>query len=367
MKKISKHRDNTCESNVLKEKKEKGQFYTTNYNYILNGFGFPVNQKDKKIIEPFAGRGDLINWIKEYHIKIPIEAYDIDPKNQHIIHQDTLINPPDYTESWIITNPPYLAKNKTKEKDIFDKYSLNDLYKCFIKSICMSDNQCLGGIIIIPAGFFFGTRKSDCGIRNEFMSIYKIIKIKYFEETVFSDTTTTVVAISFEKSDTLLKSQLVEWCFLPTGNIKLLNMDSDNDWVIGGEIYNLPTDSKIKIKRYIEGIPLKKGDYLTSLTLNALDNGKDKYIKLEFIPNYIYPAKNSSRTYATIITNGVELNSYEQEQLADSFNNFLNSKRKEYNSLFLPQYRESKEYARKRIPFELAYSIINFLLIKNSN
>ena len=60
---------------------------------------------------------------------------------------------------------------------------------------------------------------------------------------------------------------------------------------------------------------------------------------------------------------GLELTEEEQIQIAKIFNNFIENRRKEYWSLFLPQYRESKEYARKRIPFDLAYKIVsNFLL-----
>jgi len=60
---------------------------------------------------------------------------------------------------------------------------------------------------------------------------------------------------------------------------------------------------------------------------------------------------------------GVELNEEDQLQIAKKFNDFIENKRNEYWSLFLPQYRESKEYARKRIPFDLAYKIVcNFLL-----
>jgi len=44
------------------------------------------------------------------------------------------------------------------------------------------------------------------------------------------------------------------------------------------------------------------------------------------------------------------------------FNEYIEQKRSDTWSLFLPQFRESKEYARKRIPFELAYRIICHLI-----
>lgn len=47
-----------------------------------------------------------------------------------------------------------------------------------------------------------------------------------------------------------------------------------------------------------------------------------------------------------------------QQKLVFLFNNFLSKKRKEMFSLFLSQYRE---FARKRISFNLVYDIISHL------
>ena len=113
-------------------KKKLGQFYNTNYDYILQNMKIP--KKVKTIIEPFAGNGDLLNFIKEKD-KYKLECYDIDPKKDFIIERDTIENPPVYKNKFIITNPPYLARNKSKDKHLFDKYNVNDLYKCLIKEI----------------------------------------------------------------------------------------------------------------------------------------------------------------------------------------------------------------------------------------
>jgi hypothetical protein len=335
------------------DKKNKGQFYTVNNEYILEGFSIPSNVR---IVEPFAGKGDLLEWI-EQNSNNSIESYDIDPKLDHIIKRDTLMNPPNYEDSWIVTNPPYLARNKSSSKEVFDKYDTNDLYKCFLYSII----GCRGGIIIIPAGFFLSPRDIDVQCRNEFLSKYRILKVRYFEETVFPDTTTTVVAFSFERSNQ--EEQIVEWVSLPSQESKTFTMSSKNDWIIGGEIYKLPTDSSVKIRRHVSGQPLKDGEQQTFITLNALDSGKQYgRICLEYKGGYVYPAKESSRTYATLCIRGKMLSTQEQITLCSEFNTFIEEKRSETWSLFLPQFRESKEYARKRIPFELVYIIVNYLL-----
>lgn len=336
-------------------KKNRGQFYTTNCEYILDGFSIPSHIKS--IIEPFAGKGDLIDWVKDKNISI--KAYDIEPKKKGITKRDTLKNPPDYTNSFILTNPPYLARNKSNDKEIYDKYITNDLYKCFIKSI----NDCEGGIFIIPASFFFSPRNLDVKCRDEFMKKYKITKIKYFEERVFDDTSTTIVAFSFEKSNEELKSQNVEWVMMPLNKTITFCMNSENDWIVGGEIYKLTIPKDVKVWRHVEGHLLQEGEQQTFITLNALDSGKkDGRINLSYKKGYVYPAKDCSRTYATICISGKTLNENQQQNLCERFNEFLEKKREETWSLFLPQFRESKEYARKRIPFELAYRIILHLL-----
>jgi len=95
-------------------KKKLGQFYTTNYEYILQNMIIPDYVLDKIIIEPFAGNGDLIKFIDDSKYKI--ECYDIDPKKDFIIKKDTLLEPPDYNDKYVITNPPYLARNKSTDK-----------------------------------------------------------------------------------------------------------------------------------------------------------------------------------------------------------------------------------------------------------
>jgi hypothetical protein len=334
-------------------KKERGQFYTANCQYILDDLDRPP--PGVKLIEPFAGKGDLLNWLGE----TSVESYDIEPKRSDIVQRDTLRDPPDYKDAWVITNPPYLARNKSDSKDIFDLYKTNDLYKCFLKSI----ELCAGGILIIPAGFFLSPRDIDVRCRNDFMSRFKILKIRYFEETVFPDTTTTVVAFSFVRSQEILTEQSIEWTILPRKDKKIFKMSKDNDWIIGGEIYKLSVPQNINIRRYVEGKELGPTEQLTHMTLNALDSGKDKgRISLDYTQGYVYPAKDCSRTFATMCLTGINLTHEQQIDLCKRFNEFLETHRKETWSLFLPQYRESKEYARKRIPFELAYTIILHLI-----
>lgn len=344
-------------------KKAKGQFYTVHSEYILQGLLNDTTVKTN-IIEPFAGKGDLVEWMQKKYPNSTVNAYDIDPKAEYIAKRDTLLNPPSYANSFIITNPPYLARNKSTDKTLFDLYDTNDLYKCFIRSLTQQSEPCNGGIFIIPCGFFMTPRDLDVKCRSEFLSKYKIIRINYFEETVFPDTTTTVVAFVFEHSPIPLNEQTIEWVSYPSGTSKMFTIRAIDDWIIGGDIYKLKIPPTIRVRRYVVGQQMKEGEQLTNITLNALDSGSmDGRIKLEYKEGYVYPARDCSRTYATLCIQGIVLTKEKQYELCNKFNEFIEKKREDTWSLFLPQYRESKEYARKRIPFELAYSIVLHLLM----
>lgn len=349
-------------------KQQQGQFYTVNCDYILEGLPIPPPFEGERLIEPFAGKGDLLTWLGTKGT-YSVEAYDIDPKAPGIQQRDTLLHPPDYSGAWVVTNPPYLARNKSEGKTLFDLYETNDLYKCFLLSLCgPSAAPCRGGILILPAGFFLSPRDTDVRCREAFLSRYRLLSVRYFEESVFPDTTTTVVAFAFvAASEGGLTEQEVEWTSLPSGQQRRFTMRAVDDWIIGGDIYRLmgsvASAAPVRVRRYVEGLVLKEGEQLTHMTLCALDSGTmDGRIRLDYTEGYVYTGKESSRSFATLCLLGRSLTAEQQRSVCRRFNTFLEAKREATWSLFLPQYRESKEYARKRIPFELAYTIILWLL-----
>lgn len=189
-------------------KKQLGQYYTKNYEIILNDIHPP---KSQQVIEPFVGDGSLLPFIEKYEPK-SIEMYDIQPTITNpkligkVIVRDTLKNPPELKDKFIITNPPYLARNKSKDKTIFDTYDENDLYKCFIRHVI--NQKPIGGIMIIPVNFWSSMRKSDIIIRKDFVSVFKITRINIFEEQVFNDTTYSVSSFMFLHLNESKKFQL---------------------------------------------------------------------------------------------------------------------------------------------------------------
>ena len=332
------------------KKKRLGQFYTTNCKYILKDLNIPPYIQN--IIEPFAGNGDLLNFVRKKNV----ECYDIDPRHSYIKKRDTLLNPPKYRDKFIITNPPFLARNKSDNKEIFDKYGENDLYKCFLRNLIT--NKSLGGILIIPLNFWCSIRKKDRKLRSDFLKIYNILNLNIFEEQVFNDTKCPISSFDYEIKN---EERLINVNIYP----KLINFEVKltelNNYMIGGEIYNL-----IPNKRYKIGRLTKKGEKSTNIQMKCIDDNKKNKLGLSIVEDgdiYMDGTKdNSSRSYGCLVI--VPCLSLDvQKDLVIRFNKLVEDYREKYYSLFLSNYRESKDICRKRISFDLVYKIVGYLLL----
>lgn len=181
---------------VKKEKRQKGVFLTTNAEKITKGMNIPP---DIPVIEPCVGSGHLLQLVKNGNY---IETYDIrdmSSKNHpNFTIRDILDSPPSYDGKFILANPPYLARNKSDDKTLFDKYNENDLYKCFIRTIIM-DNP-VGGIIIVPLNMWCSIRPSDEKLRKDFISKFDILHFNMFKTQVFDDTSYTICSFQFERT-----------------------------------------------------------------------------------------------------------------------------------------------------------------------
>jgi hypothetical protein len=343
----------------MDNKKKYGQYFTTNYNYILQNFIIPDNIKI--IIEPFAGNCDLLNFIDNKD-RYEINCYDIEPKKDFIIKQDTILEPPlNINKSFILTNPPYLARNKSNDKFLYDKYKTNDLYKCFIQILI--NNSCLGGILILPLNFICSIRKSDIELRKNFLDKYEIIIMNIFEEQVFKDTSYTICSFQFKLKENDNENDNIIRCNIYPSNVNLeIKLNKSNNYTIGGEIYNLNQNKDYKIERATKLSTNK--EFITNILVKCIDDNNLIGLSLtDNIDKYIDNTANlSGRSYAILIIEPL-LTIEKQKELIDKFNSFIQEKRKIYNSLFLTNYRESKNNnARKRISFNLIYEICNYLL-----
>ena len=156
----------------VKEKKQLGQFFTKNSDYILNGLGKFIKGKD--VTDPFAGSGDLILWAKS-NGATNMKGYDVDKKranNKDIFYRDSIKSPQRYR--FVLTNPPYLNVNKADRKvkeDYFKNGEFEDLYQISLFSILDSEE----GIIIVPINFL--SAENSKKIRDIFFSKFEIIEM----------------------------------------------------------------------------------------------------------------------------------------------------------------------------------------------
>jgi hypothetical protein len=193
------------------------------------------------------------------------------------------------------------------------------------------------------------------------------MKVNIFEEDVFDDTSYTVCSFQFTKrkyNKELGDTVTIPAVIFPKKKNIVLRLYKNANWLLGGEIYNLHQNPNITVSRGdIENPPN------TRLLLTAIDSGtRHGRIRLAYIDTNALDAETrshyldtSSRTFA-ILNITPKPSVQMQHRIVLLFNTYLEKMRKRYHSLFLTNYRESKEYARKRISFELAYSIINYIM-----
>ena len=259
--------------NAIIKKRNFGQFFTTNSDYILQGFGDFI--KNKEVSDPFAGNRDLLNWAKNNKCKkfigFDCDKNYIDEKN--VFFNDSINSPKDY--KFVCTNPPYLHKNKAA-KEIKGKFfsgknsQFEDLYQASISSILNCDE----GIIIVPLNFLCAENSKK--IRELFFAKFKIIKLNIFSEQVFDDTTYNVISFYFKRKQKISDKNIIDAVIYPE-NIKIkLTLEKKYGWQFGGDfickIKNIKND--LGVFRLTEDY-LKSGEYEVEI---ALQNIKDKKI-----------------------------------------------------------------------------------------
>lgn len=82
--------------NTVAKKRDLGQFFTTNSDYILQGLNNFV--KNKEITDPFAGNQDLLRWAETNKCK-KIIGFDYDQKyidERNVFFNDSINCPKDY-------------------------------------------------------------------------------------------------------------------------------------------------------------------------------------------------------------------------------------------------------------------------------
>lgn len=317
---------------------EKTKHYTSNYKLICSNL-LKYIPKDAQLIEPFVGSGELLKLLPDRQW----ECYDLEPTIQ-CIKRDTLLDPVDYEGKYIITNPPYLAKNKASDKTLFNKYQLDDLYKIALHTMLKAD----GGIIIIPMNFF--TDENSGKIREEFLNVFDIKEVNVFTQPIFDSTTYSVCSFYFEKKTIFNDKQDIQFNICPEDKHITISLYHKYKYRLGGEVFDLPKENIFG--RLLKGI---EPQYKTNIFLSAIDK-RDSFLGLSY--NVIeYYGKNTDRVYATL-TCSKELSIQKQKTLIDNFNKQINEYRKIYANLLFTNYRD---YNRKRVEFDFVYRYLTKL------
>jgi hypothetical protein len=321
-------------------KKELGQFFSKSFDLIKNHVKHI--QRDDILIDPFAGAKDLLLPFENKH-----EAYDIMPIEgfDDIIVNDSLLNPPDYTGKVIITNPPYLNINKTNNKEPFELYQTDDLYKASLMSLMTTGER---GIIILPTTFWFNERARK--IRELFLSNFVVQEVDVFNQTMFEDTTYAVCSFYFEKRATTTQSIKFQFYGKKEGS-KTLNYGKSNGYSVINDIDLKTYATPVKIGRYTSDSTAPP----TNIFLYAIDNTEP----IRSVIQEPYCGINTDRAFLTFTLEGITLNTQEQESLVRLFNVTLNELRAEYYDGFLSNYRN---HGRKRIGFDFAYRLFEHCL-----
>lgn len=149
---------------VDSHKTSKGQFNTTGNSWLLpQVIDFMINASALHVLDPFAGKGDLLTAVAEVLPNAKLSGYDIDPAlNKGWKHNDSLKEIVCPSPALILTNPPYLAKHSAKRKGVLEHvnhyYQENgddDLYQVALRR-CMSANRYVVAIVpetLINSGF----------------------------------------------------------------------------------------------------------------------------------------------------------------------------------------------------------------------
>jgi hypothetical protein len=395
-----------------------GQHYSKEEELISNYNSILLKQKTKIIVDPFVGEGHLLfHYLNLFEFKIQkeilenklIRGYDLFEKNILFIKEkmkakyrlsndlvndlfhvrDSLLDTTLPKNTFILTNPPYLAKNVCKKnyQEDFKKYYLeeykkeNDYYE-----IALKEYSGYSGIWIVPSNLF----SSDIMHKIRKQLILNLENIFIYQKKIFDDTDITVTTFFNNKNISSNKKKITfvnhtktetnlvvskdgnlseEW-----DNIKLIKNNNnikqgyiDNNIKEGKkEVLLLNTNYKEETFNITEEDEkhLKKNILILRTTDTGTEQGKLGLYTIEEIwgskKTIGLVTKISSRVYTQLF---FDLSINEQLILKDKFNIEINNLRKKYHSIFLTNYKNSSNgIQRKRITFKETFSLINKII-----
>lgn len=326
---MKKHTNQSCQQLT-------GSFFTRNAEKLLQGFEDMA--KGAQIVEPFAGDGDLVEWCLRHGAK-SVEQYDLSPRSESVQQNDSIANPI-LDRPVVVTNPPWLARNRNKDKAHYEQWGQDDLYKCHLAALTTSKVE--RGILVLPANFLSEARGKA---RKTFFGTFRILRAKYYRIPVFADASAAVCVLVFERrsKDWWDRTDVMEF------DVELITRDSSKvskhqfheqyEWLAGKEffelIYSDPDPIKVTILR-----PGQKPN--TSIVISLLTDGKlpmGAHLQEEPVFN------DKSFTTYTVVTSVPVRN---QQAVVDLYNKLLTKFVYQYDGLFLANYVEAHQKIKSR-------------------
>ena len=134
------------------EKRAAGRYYTCRNLFdtpCFRTWAASAGLPKATLIEPFAGRGDLVTMLAELNLCDDYRAFDIAPAGAGVKRRDSLTSFPQGRV--IVTNPPWLARNSATRRGLpFPQTEHDDLYKHCLQR-CLDNAEYVAAII--PASF----------------------------------------------------------------------------------------------------------------------------------------------------------------------------------------------------------------------
>lgn len=315
-------------------KRSLGAFYTKNAEQIFERFSNKIINKD--VVDPFCGEGDLLNFAHERGAR-SIVGFDINKDVHPDVIMDSLLNPC-HIDGIILTNPPYLARNKAKDKEVFDKWGVNDLYKASLLMLAECSKE---GAIVVPQNLFCD---EDFSFRKKLFNLIEITDVEWHDSPVFDDTDVRVVSFYYRQGCT----SSINGTSLIDGGVGKLRIGKD--WW-----EDVEKGRKLGcIRRLIVG---NDYDNPPPLLLRTTDTGGENG-RISLNVGEPFYGKVSDRTFATPC---IQLKK-PVDYIANKFNCILETNRDKYNDRFLTLYMQgSNTLPRRRVAIKDAFALINLI------
>ena len=312
----------------MTKKIELGQFFTNKTVWLQPQIVEFIHSTGlKKILDPFAGGGDIFKALKDIGFN-QFKGLDID-KTLEWEENDSLNNIPK-SDSIIVTNPPYLAKNSAKRKKLsaYDYFSNNtyaDFYQIGLEK-CLNSHSYV--VAIIPETFILTELFTD-----------RLYSVTILEENPFEDTEFPVCVA----------------CFVP---------DTVQETMVYKNSTYIATlqDLKNKQMKPLKDTEMTFNDAGGNIGLRGVDSANGQEVikfclphELNYSPDKI---KHSSRAITIInvkIPDGIHI-----EDVINKANELLHTYREETGDILMAAFKgNTKENKRRRrIDFQTARAII---------